>query len=172
MILIGLAGRAQVGKSSTAAYLTKKYGFKEFFFSEYVKQVAELGGWNGLKDARGRLYLQHLGDVMREYDKNIMVNEVLRKIKTWEAVSPIANVEPKIVVSDVRLLTEIEALKSLGASTWFIKRNVDTSNIPAHSTEQLTEDSFKFDYVFDNNGSFDQLYSGIDQAITEHAKKN
>ena len=167
MILIGISGRAQTGKSTSASYLTKKYGFKEFFFSEYVKQVAEVGGWNGLKDERGRRYLQHLGDTMREYNESIFIDEIRSKIITYKLMCEDTNKEPRIVISDVRLVSEINALKVLGASMWFIKRNVDISNIPTHSTEQLTEDSFKFDYVFDNNGSFNQLYAGIDQAIKE-----
>jgi len=172
MILIGLAGRARVGKTTTAEYLTKKYGFKEFFFSEYVKQVAEFGGWNGLKDERGRRFLQHLGDTMREYDKEIFIKQVTGKINYYDQICKSKGEEAKIVISDVRLMDEIVALKYTGATLWFIKRTVDTTTIPAHSTEQLTEQSFNFNYVFDNNGTFNQLYSGIDQAIKENAKKD
>ena len=171
MIIIGLAGRAQVGKDTTADYLVKKYDFKKTAFATYVKQVAELGSWNGLKDERGRRYLQHLGDVMREYNPNIMIDELLAKIKNYEIFCEANNKSCSIVISDVRLLNEIEALKNIGASLWLIKRNTDTSIIPAHATEQIDEKSFNFDYVFDNNGSFTQLYNGIDQAILEHAQK-
>lgn len=166
MILIGLAGRARVGKDTTADYLILRHRFIKMAFADYLKQVAELGGWNGLKDERGRRYLQHLGDTMREYEPNIFVNEIRSKIAWCERYGN----EPRIVVSDVRLVTEIEALKKIGAQVWLIKRNVIGAQ--AHQTEMLDENSYKFDYVFDNNGSFDQLYSGIDQAITEHAKKD
>lgn len=168
MRLIGLAGKAQVGKDTTADYLVKNYGFKKMAFADYLKQVAELGGWNGLKDEKGRRYLQTLGDVMRTYKPNIFIDEIKAKIKLYEEM--MYRTSKGIVISDVRLVTEIEALKEIGAQIWLIERNIVGAQ--AHHTEMLDENSYKFDYVFDNNGTFSQLYSGIDQAVTENAKKS
>ena len=66
------------------------------------------------------------------------------------------------------LPSEIEALKNLGASIWYIQRNVEgMEKVPAHITETLNPDSYKFDYVFDNSNSFQTLYSGVDYAVKE-----
>lgn len=167
MKLIALCGRAQVGKDTTADYLVKNYQFKKLAFADHLKQVAELATWNGQKDTRGRILLQHLGDVLREYDKNIFINQLVGKIKYLDLFfyKP-TGIESRLVISDVRLPDEINALKELGASIWYIKRNTDTS-VPKHITEQMDESSYKFDFVFDNGGSFKQLYSGVDMAIEQ-----
>lgn len=177
MKIIGLAGRARAGKDTVAHYLVEHYGFKQFAFATHLKNVAEVAGWDGLKDERGRILLQHLGDVLREYDKDIFINNLIGKIKYYDIIcndysrevsNPLGSVEGKIVVSDVRLPSEIEALKNLGGSIWYLQRNVEgMEKVPAHVTETLNPDSYQFDYVFDNSNSFEALYSGVDYAIKE-----
>ena len=171
MKIIGIAGRARAGKDTIAEHLVKTYGFKQFSFAEHLKNVAEVAGWNGLKDARGRVLLQHMGDVLREYDQNIFINNLIGKIKYYDMVcTNFGLVDPvaKIVISDVRLPSEIEALKNIGASIWYIQRNVEgMEKVPAHKTETLTPESYKFDYVFDNSNTFEALYSGVDMAVKE-----
>jgi dephospho-CoA kinase len=168
MRLIGLAGRARAGKDTVAEYLANNYGFKQFSFAEHLKNVAEVAGWNGLKDEKGRILLQHLGDTLREYDKDIFIKNLTAKIETYERMVSYALLETRVVISDVRLPSEIEALKNLGASIWYISRSIEgIEKVPAHITETLNPDSFKFDYVFDNSSSFQALYSGVDTAIKE-----
>lgn len=168
LTLIGLCGKAQVGKDTTADYLVRTYGFKKMALADYLKQVAELGGWNGLKDTAGRTYLQHLGDVMREYDKDIFIKEMLSRIYTYTETCDQFKTEPKVVISDVRLPQEIEAINEIGGRLWLIKRETGLNH--THITELLDENSYPFDTVLDNGGSFEQLYSGIQQTIKRYEK--
>ena len=167
MNLIGLSGIARSGKDTTADYLVSKYGFKKMALADYIKEVAELAGWDGLKDERGRRYLQHLGDVMREYSPNIMLTHLESRIRICtERYS-----QAGIVISDVRLETEIKWLKIMGGSSWLVLRDTKTTNVPAHPTEQSDKlDRSLFDFVFDNNGSFEAHYNGIDMAMTRIQK--
>lgn len=174
MKIIGIAGRARAGKDTVAEHLVKTYGFKQFSFAEHLKNVAEVAGWNGLKDIRGRILLQELGDVLRHYDESIFISNLIGKMKYYDMILTGFGTlttppqEAKIVVSDVRLLPEIEALKNIGASIWYIQRNVEgMEKVPAHKTETLTPESYKFDYVFDNSNTFESLYSGVDMAVKE-----
>jgi len=174
MKLIGLAGRARSGKDTVAHYLVEHYGFKQLAFAEHLKNVAEVAGWDGLKDIRGRILLQELGDVLRHYDGGIFINALIGKMKYYDMLSQGFGTittpprDARIVVSDVRLPSEIEALKNLGGSIWYIQRNVEgMEKVPAHITETLNPDSYKFDYVFDNSNSFQALYSGVDMAAKE-----
>lgn len=169
LILIGLCGKAQVGKDTTADFLVMHHGFKKMALADYLKDVAEHGGWNGEKDTKGRTYLQHLGDVMREYDKDIFLNEIVGRIRTYQTFCKGNGIEPRVVISDVRLPAEIESLTKMGGEMWFIKR--ETGLHHTHITELMTENSYPFSAVFDNNGSFEQLYSGIGMKVKELTKK-
>ena len=174
MKIIGLAGRARSGKDTIANYLVKNYGFKQFAFAEHLKNVAEVAGWDGLKDIRGRILLQELGDVLRHYDGSIFIDALIGKMKYFEMFSQGFGTvvtpprDARIVISDVRLIPEIAALKNLGASIWYVQRDVEgMEKVPAHITETLNPDSYKFDYVFENSSSFEALYSGVDMATKE-----
>jgi len=71
-----LSGKAGVGKTTSANILkglfATIYGYNSYIghFAEGVKGVARHAGWNGLKDARGRRFLQQIGGAGREYDIN------------------------------------------------------------------------------------------------------
>jgi len=168
MKIIGLAGKARTGKDTVSLHLVKNYGFKQFSFAEHLKQVAEVAGWDGLKDERGRRLLQNMGDVLREYDSKIFIKQLIGRIKYYEKFCLETGIECRIVISDIRLIQEIEALKDLNASIWFIHRTVNyNGTVPAHATESLTDSSWKFDYVFDNNGTFEELYDGVDSTVKD-----
>lgn len=167
MLLIGLCGRAQVGKDTIGAYLIKHHGFKRFAIADYVKQVAELAGWNGMKDEKGRTYLNHLGDAMREYDPDVMLKHLVAKIKYYEHICQQNDLpEARVVITDARMKPEMQWIKSMGGSLWLILRDVSDQSIPVHETEMADKfDRSMFEFVFDNNSSFGSLYNGVQQAI-------
>jgi hypothetical protein len=76
-----LTGPAGVGKDTFARELIEGQRYTAAIaFADYLKYVASLVGWNGLKDKRGRTFLQHLGDVVREYDNDFWAKYVVYQI--------------------------------------------------------------------------------------------
>lgn len=76
-----LTGPAGVGKDTFARELIEGQRYTAAIaFADYLKYVASLVGWNGLKDKRGRTLLQHLGDVVREYDNDFWAKYVVYQI--------------------------------------------------------------------------------------------
>lgn len=76
-----LTGPAGVGKDTFARELIENERFTAAIaFADYLKYTASLLGWDGLKDMRGRTFLQHLGDVVREYDVNFWAKYVAYQI--------------------------------------------------------------------------------------------
>ena len=76
-----LTGPAGVGKDTFARELIEGQRYTAAIaFADYLKYVASLVGWNGLKDMRGRTFLQHLGDVVREYDNDFWAKYVAYQI--------------------------------------------------------------------------------------------
>jgi len=82
-VIILLAGKAGTGKSFFAEKLRsifelQKYNVEIQHFASVLKYIAkQYFGWDGIKDERGRKLLQHLGDIGREYDKDVWVKNLL-----------------------------------------------------------------------------------------------
>ena len=74
-VCILLSGKAGVGKTTSAQILKDIYSkrglnVENFSFAAGVKAEARRMGWNGEKDEKGRKFLQEIGKVAREYDKD------------------------------------------------------------------------------------------------------
>jgi hypothetical protein len=76
-----LTGTAGVGKDTFARDLIEGERFTAAIaFADYLKFTASSVGWDGMKDKRGRTFLQHLGDVVREYDEDFWSKYVVYQI--------------------------------------------------------------------------------------------
>ena len=112
--IIGLCGRAKVGKSTTARAIEElskhRYEVWKIPFAKPVKEIAMQFGWDGQKDERGRRLLQLIGtEVGRGYNPNIWIEK-------WEAaVDPLIKRGGCLVlVDDVRFQNEINCIRSAG----------------------------------------------------------
>lgn len=167
MILIGLCGKARVGKDTAADFLVERYGFKKFSFASYLKEIAEHAGWNGLKDERGRHFLNVLGDAMRGYDSDVFTKELETKIYAYGLFLRDRNIEPKVVVSDVRMLNEVALIKKLGGVNCLILRDIDGAEV--HATETMDRSKAAIvDYVFENTGTTSQLYEALKMVLEKN----
>jgi len=159
MILVGLSGKQRVGKDTVASYLQLKYNFIRLANADYLKHVSKKVGWDGKKDSRGRRLLQQLGVIVRDYDKNFWVGRVAQQVNELKEKDEGVH----IVVTDIRFVNEADLIRSLGGRTIRIER--DTGIEDAHISE--TElDAYKFDDVIANNGSYDQLYTFVDDLFS------
>lgn len=101
--LVGLMGYAGAGKDLAAEGLTRK-GWTRVAFADALKAVAHHVGWNGRKDAHGRILLQRLGVAVRDHvDPQAWVQAAERQI---------AKVEGDVVVTDVRFPNEVEFIRA------------------------------------------------------------
>lgn len=85
-IIILLSGKARVGKTYIANRLVSlfndnAYSTRILGFADGVKDCAiDYFNWNGDKDDRGRKLLQSIGNIGREYDKDVWVKRLVRLI--------------------------------------------------------------------------------------------
>ena len=98
---IGLCGKMCAGKSFVANRLAEEYEATIFSFAGKVKEIAR-----DLFDMqeKDRKLLQDIGKKMRDIDKNVWINYLLRKTEN------ITNV----IVDDVRYPNELKALRENG----------------------------------------------------------
>jgi len=157
---IAFGGTMQVGKTTAADHLVRRYGFVKFALADPIKQIARrYMGWDGAKDARGRHLLQQIGTVGREYDPEVWLDHLAARIDTAGSVDA--------VVDDLRLPHEVTRLRGLGFTCVRVTRPPE--RIPAadgsrHETETGL-DALELDLVLVNDGSFEELYARLDRLV-------
>ena len=154
-----IAGKAGSGKNYVASILKEKLSSSIITsLSKYIKLFAiEMGLWDGNDNNKPREFLQNTGDLMRAIDPNFLTKRLLEDIKVYEKLN-ISN----IIVSDVRLINEIEYLTKNIDNTITIrvnskdnKRNL-TDKEKQHITEIELDNYSNFDYIIDNNQELDK----------------
>ena len=149
-----LVGKAGSGKNYVANILKQKLPNAVITsLSKYIKLFAlELGLWDGDDNNKPRKFLQTTGDKLRAVDENILTKRMLDDIKVYEMLN-IKN----IIISDVRLLNEINNLKNSDYNIIVIKVSSKKSNRKLtieeqnHLTEKELEDYKDYDYLIENN---------------------
>jgi len=160
---IAFGGTMQVGKTTAADHLVRRYGFVKFALADPIKQIARrYMGWDGAKDARGRRLLQQIGTVGREYDPEVWLDHLAARL---DAAGPV-----DAVVDDLRLPHEVVRLRRYGFTCVRVTRPPE--RIPAapetegsrHETETGL-DALELDHVVANDGSFEELYARLDRLV-------
>src|ERR1700722_6841689 len=109
MEVIGLCGRARVGKDTAAAHIEAKYGWRRVGFADELKRIAaEYFGWRGSRhptDPKGGSVLVGVGEMMRrEVSEDFWINKAAEKLFSHD----------RIVVSDVRYPNEADWIRKHG----------------------------------------------------------
>ena len=150
-----VAGKAGCGKNEVADIIKNNLGNTVITsFSKYIKLFTlELTNWDGSDITKPREYLQNMGDKLRAIDENFLTNRLLEDIKVYESEG-ISNV----VISDVRLINEIEYFKKLiDYETITIRVNCNKSvrnltySEKMHHTETELDSYDNFDYIIMND---------------------
>lgn len=156
-LLILLSGKAGAGKDTFADSIAS-LGFERYAFADALKYEALSGGWDGIKDYRGRVLLQELGSVWRKYKPDHWILRLQESIR-----------HDMVVITDCRYRNEISLMSKWGYQNGY---NVTTVRIErpghdnglseearAHDSECELDDE-GFDMVVENNGTLLQFCIG------------
>ena len=155
MRLFLVAGKAGSGKNEVAIFIKELLTNTVITsFSKYIKLFTlELTDWDGRDITKPRAELQNMGDKLRAIDKDFLTKRLLEDIEVYKREG-ISNV----VISDVRLVNEIEFFKKLkDIEVITIRVNSETSkrNLTSDEKYHMTEielDNYKgFDYTIENH---------------------
>lgn len=159
-IIIGLAGKKQVGKDTVANYLVNKFGFKKVAFGDFVKaEIKEILkkfagiNYSEKNKEKFRTLLQAWGDIRRLQNPNYWIEKLFFEIKDF----------PKVVISDCRFIKEIEEVKKRGGFVFKIVRNL--SFFDSHPSENEVDLYQNYDAIIENNGTIKDLYKEVDQIV-------
>ena len=163
-----ICGKAGSGKNEVANYLADYLGNAVVTgFSKYIKQFAlELTDWDGIDSHKPRKFLQEMGDNLRAIDENFLTKRMKEDIQVYESAG-IKNV----IISDVRLLNEIEYYKKIKKFNVItirvnsqVSKRVLTEEQKSHHTEVELDNYKDYDYVINN--AFDRsLYDEVKKIV-------
>ncbi len=182
MRLVGLGCTAQVGKDTAAEYLEKKYPgrVKRVGFADKLKEICMLlyglsyeqcYGPKEIKEAidpryglSPRAIMQGVGQKMREVYPDIWIDTVFN--------TTIPEFEKEgydcFVISDVRYPNEGDKILAAGGTLVKVLRAHAGVEVGAdHSSETSMQDYRDFDFIIDNNGTFEEYFGKLDKLMEE-----
>jgi hypothetical protein len=134
-----LTGAAGVGKDTYATNLLEMLGgtytTTTLAYADMIKEVANSVGWNGYKDERGRRLLQHLGDVINEYDEDAIIKNLIKRIE--KAITNASFKITNFIITDARYDKEVEAIKYY-FENWYTNSDVQVLKLQREFSSNLT----------------------------------
>lgn len=176
-LIIGLAGRAGVGKDTAAAWLFGRHGFERYAFADPLRSMlgqllADAGVDPGYlyESAAKELVIPELGVSARqlmqtlgtEWGRSLRPDFWLRMAELALGL-PDAPVHDRIVISDVRFPDEAAWIKARGGFVLRIERPT-APGVRAHVSEAL---QFAADATIDNSLTLALLHLQLDEAISD-----
>lgn len=170
--IIILSGKARSGKDEVGDIIVNYYKnklVKKLSYAYYLKQyVKSISNWDGLEDDKPRELLQTIGiDLIKnKIDNKLLINRVIEDIKVYSYFYDI------IIITDARLIDEIEDIKKYfnNVITIRINRDMDnnlTNSEKNHITEIGLDNYNKFDYIINNNDDYNSLRKNIYEILEE-----
>ena len=181
-IIIGITGTLGAGKGTIVDYLVKNKGFIHFSAREDVinKEIEK----RGLPITRDNMVLI-ANDLRKNYGPSYVAEELFKMAQ---------NSDKNCVLESLRTVGEIESLRKKGKFFLFAvnaeqktrynrvqeRKNAQSDDvsfekfIEQEETEMKSDDPNKqnlskcisiADYVFDNNGTFEELYKKVDEIL-------
>lgn len=173
--LIGILGAAKSGKSTTAQYLVKDYGYHSKPLAGPLKSMLAALGLSGIQlygnqkevpcdrlcGKTPRYAMQTLGTEWRN-----MLGEALWTNIMEDSIKTVGEFDSDIciVIDDVRFEHEVEMIKRLGGETWCIRRaEVEPpTDLSQHPSELLWR-HINADVTFINEATIADLHKLIDK---------
>ena len=174
-LLIGITGLMGCGKSTAAEYIAEKYDFTRMRISGKMREIARDLSLEPTRD-----FLQGIGKLMREFDDDVWVRYLAKKVKESSS---------SIVVDDIRRKNEIDYLKPYG----FVFIRIDSSSasrrkrIEARVNEEISNQDWErwsnhmteiqvshlpVDYILQNEGTLRELTNQIDTLMDKILSRN
>ena len=141
---IAFAGKSRSGKTTSANYLLRTYGFVKISFTGKLIEFAHEFFPDRFETGKPQDLIQAMHEKLREIDPDVWIKYVTRKIEMLPK-------DADIVIDDLRWRNDYGAVKALG----FLVVRLDPSN----------EDEVPYDVLLQNEGTVEDLYHKLDALI-------
>lgn len=169
MKLIGLIGRARVGKDTVAEYLCDYHNFDQYTFADPVKDMLEVVFGNRFREGDRESPIDWLGKSPRHLMQTLgtewgrtCVHPELWTLLAEHRVKDAIKHDYNLVISDVRFHNEADMILRHGGELWHIERDGITA--AEHISEQAQWGNYDRLKLF-NNSTHARLYALVDTLI-------
>lgn len=171
MKLIGLIGRARVGKDTVAEHLCSYHGFSQYAFADPMKDMLEAVFGDRFRGGDREVPIDWLGKSPRhlmqtlgtEWGRNC-VHPELWTLLAERVVEECTKLNYNLVISDVRFHNEADMILRHGGELWHIER--DGATVAEHISECTQWDGYDRIKLF-NNTTLARLYTLVDTLIEQ-----
>jgi len=168
--LFVISGKAGSGKSEISKIINDYYKEKKcinisfaYYLKDYIKRITN---WDGSEETKPRKLLQELGIelIKNKIDNKLLINRILQDIEVFSYFYDI------IIISDARLIDEIESIKQKYPNSISIRvsrtnyNNLLNVKEKKHITETNLDCYTNFDYTVINN-TYDELRKRIENIL-------
>jgi len=173
MKLIGLIGKARVGKDTVANYLSLMRDYRTFAFAEPMKDMLreafpDVDFYSGDREAiipwLGKSPRQLMQTLGTEWGRNCVHPELWvllaeRRVQDFKAQAE------DVIITDVRFPNEADMILRNGGELWHIYRD-SAATVNEHVSETCDWSGYPRK-VIDNNGTHVELYAKVDELANE-----
>ena len=164
-----ISGKARSGKGEISNIIENYYKEKKcitisfaYYLKDYVKRITN---WDGSEKTKPREMLQQLGIelIKNQIDDKLLINRILQDIEVFSYFYDI------IIISDARLIDEIESIKEKYKDSILIRVIREESNDltidqKKHITETALDNYNNFDYIVSND-SYNNLINQVEDIL-------
>lgn len=147
-------GMARCGKDTFAKFLNEIVPTIKYSSIDKVKEIATLCGWKGEKTEIDRKFLSDLKVLTTEY-YDMPFEEIKKNVIKFKE----DNVN-KIMLIDIREPEEIDRAKEIFKAKTILVENKNVKYISSNMADANVF-NYKYDYVVENNGTFDEFKENV-----------
>lgn len=132
-----------------------------------IKELVTQLGWNGVKDEKGRKFLQDISKPIKEYNGD----DYYAKLLYQKAIKENIDI---VIIDDLRFISEVEYFKN-NSDVNFVTIRVNRPNVASTLTKEAQADisendlnNYQFDYYIINNGT--NMVEEVDKLINKIIK--
>ena len=159
--IVVVNGMPMSGKSQFVEYCLKELGFygEEISTVDFVKELAKLSGWDGVKRPRDRKFLSDLKDLLTEWNDVPYKKIIEARDKLQDHLDYLGyDANKGIIFTHCREPEEIKKFVDRENAITVLLRRAAVENLEQSNHADANVFNYEYDYVIENNGSLDELY--------------
>lgn len=159
--IVVVNGMPMSGKSQFVEYCLRELGFygEEVSTVDFVKELAKLSGWDGVKRPRDRKFLSDLKDLLTEWNDVPYKKIVEARDKLQDHLDYLGyDINKGVIFTHCREPEEIQKFVDRENAITVLLRRDAVENLEQSNHADANVFNYEYDYVIENNGNLLELY--------------